>query len=315
MFLNTFKGVVKIKKHLFKSYFNIKVQKAFSVAEAMVALLVGSIALGMAAPMITKQIRQNNFVDAEQRIIRNQIDNIIPEGAIMFFNARRCPTGWAPVTNLGGYYPRIANVDADGTYNDDYNNGDLIEQMVHKHKHVSPYLQALNAESEVNSFRYGPFQNSNYRANGKNHQVCGDYPDCNLNNANYPELSATKGNSSGENQSDYNISVSAGYLLRSFLNSGQDWNNWYTFTSDGVNREEYLSVSGGEAVKIPVCPNRSEDDDINGCKATYSYKAKYDDKTRTIFVENQPYLKNMPLIGDENRPNSVVWLACQKINN
>ena len=32
-------------------------RKAFSVAEAMIALLIGSVALGMAAPMITKQIK------------------------------------------------------------------------------------------------------------------------------------------------------------------------------------------------------------------------------------------------------------------
>ena len=31
---------------------------AFSVAEAMMALLIGSVALGAAAPMITKQIKQ-----------------------------------------------------------------------------------------------------------------------------------------------------------------------------------------------------------------------------------------------------------------
>ena len=287
--------------------------KAFSVAEAMIALLIGSIALGMAAPMITKQVKQNNYVDAERRIIDNKINNIIPNGAIMFFRTSPCPDGWAPVTGLGGFYPRIADVNQRGTYIDENPIDSTLEQMVHKHKHVSPYSQAIYSQGEVNSFRYGPFRNGHSLTDGKTNAICGDHPDCK--SGGYPELKATRANSKDENEKEYDINTGAGYLIRSFTNNGQDFNNWFTYTSDGVNRVEYISVGGGDAVAMPICPNRADDDDTNGCKQPYSFLAKYDKTTRTIHINNQPYLENMPLVGEENRPNSVVWLACEKVDD
>ncbi len=98
-------------------------RKAFSVAEAMIALLIGSVALGMAAPMITKQIKQNNFTDTQFSVLRRQIEELneriteTPDGAVMFFLLSRCPDGWHPINDyvsggaasgLNGYFPRFA---------------------------------------------------------------------------------------------------------------------------------------------------------------------------------------------------------------
>ncbi len=107
-----------IIKHPFFKVFNknnskqIK-RRGFSVAEAMIALLIGSIALGMAAPMITKQIKQNNFADTERRILRQKIETAIPSGMVSFFNIP-CneimpENSWRDVPDsYKGRYPRIA---------------------------------------------------------------------------------------------------------------------------------------------------------------------------------------------------------------
>ena len=92
---------------------NIVNRRGFSVAEAMIALLIGSIALGMAAPMITKQIKQNNFADTERRILRQKIETAIPSGMVSFFNIP-CneimpENSWRDVPDsYKGRYPRIA---------------------------------------------------------------------------------------------------------------------------------------------------------------------------------------------------------------
>ena len=49
-------------------------KKAFSVAEATIALLIGSVALGMAAPMITKQIKYNNMSEVQTRVLNQRIE-------------------------------------------------------------------------------------------------------------------------------------------------------------------------------------------------------------------------------------------------
>ena len=89
----------------------------------MIALLIGSVALGMAAPMITKQIKQNNFTDTQFSVLRRQIEELneriteTPDGAVMFFLLSRCPDGWHPINDyvsggaasgLNGYFPRFA---------------------------------------------------------------------------------------------------------------------------------------------------------------------------------------------------------------
>ena len=50
-----------------------KVKKAFSIAEAMMALLITSVALGVAAPMITKQIKHNNLSNVQTNILGREI--------------------------------------------------------------------------------------------------------------------------------------------------------------------------------------------------------------------------------------------------
>lgn len=87
----------------------IKQGKAFSVAEAMIALLIGSIALGMAAPMITKQVKVQNFSDAQFRISR---DYMVPRGAVMFFNLESCPDKWSEVpSSWANSFLMIKNTD------------------------------------------------------------------------------------------------------------------------------------------------------------------------------------------------------------
>ena len=110
-------------------------RKAFSVAEAMITLLIGSVALGAAAPMITKQIKHNNYSKVQTNIISQQLDrvttqnntrledmetnieeiienvenrlsNAIPTGAVMYFDLTACPSGWTPLANK---YPNAAN--------------------------------------------------------------------------------------------------------------------------------------------------------------------------------------------------------------
>jgi len=294
--------------------------KAFSVAEMAMALLIGSLLLGAAAPIITKQIKNEGISSIEREIL---IKNLFPKGAIMFFERtdKKCPDGWSPVATaangLDGYYPRIA-MEGDSEI------GRKKEQMVHKHKHVSPALFALNGSAYANTFRYGPFRNSHTRADGGKSglSVYGD--------ASYPILEAARVNLKSDGtikegtEKEYEITGGSLYLLRAFSSSGEDANNWYMHTSDGMNRMEQFSVSGGNAVQIPVCPNRSADDELSGsaCEYTgsegsktirsYSYEAVANGVKRRITVSNHPYMEDMPLVGNENRPNSIVWLACKK---
>ena len=81
----------------------IKAKKAFSVAEAMIALLIGSVALATAAPIISKQVKFNNTSDTQIRVLLERIEElenrIEPEGMVAFFNLERCPSEWTSVPN------------------------------------------------------------------------------------------------------------------------------------------------------------------------------------------------------------------------
>ena len=77
--------------------------RAFSVAEVAIALLIGSIILGMAAPMITKQIKNEETQYVQIEILKK---TLIPSGAVMYFDLASCPTGW---TELTSKYPNAAN--------------------------------------------------------------------------------------------------------------------------------------------------------------------------------------------------------------
>ena len=270
----------------------------------MMALLFVSIILGMSAPLMSKKIERERANVSESA----NVSYAVPSGAIMFFERSSCPDGWT-VVDAAGHYPRIAEVNNQGKATDV---GSTLEQMVHRHKHVSPFMQALNSSALVNSFRYGPFRNlSSYSEDKNGGKVLGD--------GYYPILEASRlyVNSAGEakknaEEVDYKITGTAGFLLRAISTGGGDFNNWYMFTSDGENRVEALSVAGPKIVNLPICPNRTEDSVMeNTCKSGYSYVA-YNQGYRQITVKNQPYLENMAIVGGENRPNSIIWLACKK---
>jgi len=77
---------------------------AFSVAEAMMTLLIVSVALAASAPLISRQMKHS---------ITNQLpaQAAIPTGAVMFFNLPNCPDGWTNATTLGwgGRFFRVAD--------------------------------------------------------------------------------------------------------------------------------------------------------------------------------------------------------------
>ena len=105
--------------------------KAFSVAEAAIALLIGAIVLGMSAPMISRQIKFNNASDVQISVLLRQVDELrrecselrsqvqgmstklVQSGTIAFFNSTRCPDGWTVVDDsFNGRFPRFS-----GNYN------------------------------------------------------------------------------------------------------------------------------------------------------------------------------------------------------
>ena len=50
-------------------------KKAFSIAEALIALLIGSLILGMSAPLITKQLKHNSFTDIQAQLLNRKVEN------------------------------------------------------------------------------------------------------------------------------------------------------------------------------------------------------------------------------------------------
>jgi len=78
---------------------------AFSVAEAMITLLIVSVALAASAPLISRQMKNsatNNLA----------VNGGVPVGAIMFFEGN-CPSGWEDLSGeYAGRYIKIA-----GNYN------------------------------------------------------------------------------------------------------------------------------------------------------------------------------------------------------
>ncbi len=102
-----------IKKGL--KMMNLKPARAFSVAEAMIALLIGSLILGYSAPMVAKQLKHNNMSDVQVQVLNRKIEELrrtqanIPSGAVMFFNLPTCPNGWSDISsNWNGRFPRFA---------------------------------------------------------------------------------------------------------------------------------------------------------------------------------------------------------------
>ena len=55
--------------------FQKKYKNAFSLAEALVALLIGSLILGMSAPLITKQLKHNSFTDVQAQLLNRKVED------------------------------------------------------------------------------------------------------------------------------------------------------------------------------------------------------------------------------------------------
>ena len=63
-----------IKKSIFK--INIISFKAFSIAEAMIVLLIGSLILGFSAPLITKQLKNTNLSSIQLGLLNGKINRL-----------------------------------------------------------------------------------------------------------------------------------------------------------------------------------------------------------------------------------------------
>lgn len=108
-------------------------KKAFSIAEAMVVLLITSLALAAASPLISKSLKSDGmdnlkWKELEEKI--NQLENnlteknteltekieelkeeldafsAIPSGSIVYFDLDSCPSGWTALTSK---YPKASN--------------------------------------------------------------------------------------------------------------------------------------------------------------------------------------------------------------
>jgi len=95
--------------------------KAFSLAEAMIVLLIGTIALGMSAPMISRQLKNETMNNVQFQVLNKKYEELkkvksdIPSGAVMYFDLDDCPDGW---DELSKKYPNSKNAfirNIDGT--------------------------------------------------------------------------------------------------------------------------------------------------------------------------------------------------------
>ena len=81
--------------------------RAFSIAEAFIMLLVVSVAIGLSAPMMTKQIKHNNLSSVRANLFEREIErlqrqindlrivveeSVVPQGTIVF--CRGLPFCW-----------------------------------------------------------------------------------------------------------------------------------------------------------------------------------------------------------------------------
>lgn len=97
-------------------------KKAFSVAEAMVVLLIVSMMLAASAPLISKNMKNSSVSTSEFSV---------PSGAVMFFYLNKCPQGWTEISqkipSAAGHFIRIAD--------SSHPNGQVQEQSVQEHWH------------------------------------------------------------------------------------------------------------------------------------------------------------------------------------
>lgn len=64
------------KSNFFFKNYHKNQRNAFSVAEALIALLIASLILGMSAPMISKQIKHNNFSSVQTSMLNKKIKTV-----------------------------------------------------------------------------------------------------------------------------------------------------------------------------------------------------------------------------------------------
>lgn len=93
------------------------IRKGFSIAEAMITLLIVSVMMVASAPLISRQIKNNAANDIQTLKLIKRIEELeskvgtVPAGAVMFFDSATCPEedGWVPVdTSWNGRFPRFS---------------------------------------------------------------------------------------------------------------------------------------------------------------------------------------------------------------
>ena len=266
-------------------------KKAFSIAEALITLAIVGIAMGSAAPLISKTMKNSQVSNFQLQYLQRQIDELrnelsdsqsVPDGTVSFFYRTSCPPGWAAITGLDGHYLRI-KASAETL-------GEVKEQMVHKHKHVSPFMQSISDGDNANTFRYGPLRS--YHSLGSS--IKGD-------KSTAYDLGSFLQN--GAAYTPYNGST----VLLTGIGTSSDNNNWYAYTSDGMNSWETMKTANSNVANILVCPNKDDGNKIcNPSNNSFSYVGDGYNMT----VKNTPFLAEMPLVGNENRPNSISLIAC-----
>lgn len=75
-------------------------KKAFSLAEASILLIIGSLVFSLSTPFIKSTLRkQNKTSDTQYQMLSEKITRATPDGAVMFFVLPDCPDGWTPITD------------------------------------------------------------------------------------------------------------------------------------------------------------------------------------------------------------------------
>ena len=96
-------------------------KKAFSIAEALITLMIVGVAMGSAAPLISKTMKNSQVSNFQLQYLQRQIDDlrrdVVPIGTVAFFNSsvtptsgsNPCPIGWTPLSaDYNGRFPRFA---------------------------------------------------------------------------------------------------------------------------------------------------------------------------------------------------------------
>ena len=153
--LNSFQSQKRSNSFFIKqNFFTVQSIKAFSVAEAMIVLLIGSIILGFSAPMISRQLKHNNMSDIQVQVLNDRIKKLegavknssIPKGTIAFFDtsvvaesaSNPCPVGWERVgSTWNGRFPRFSGEHTILTYDYDETTKTLVDTGVGENQNLT----------------------------------------------------------------------------------------------------------------------------------------------------------------------------------